>query len=295
MVLPNPGFPANPAIAESLGIGIRYYYLRPENGFSIDLDEIAKLMDRDTRMLIVNSPHNPTGMVLTDADLETLHDLCWDAGVQFRSGLPSYLPRPHDAFRGASSTRYGHRRLLQGSVLEWAASRMDGGSRSRPARKLLQRSQLFHGHQQRSRRTSCCFRSPAQGSHSFSRAAHCHGQPCPAGPSFRRAFGCFMLAQTLRRNDRLPLVGIRPRCARPLPETCPARRPDCTRRLFWGALAFPFGVCRKWRAVRCRSGSLRRIHPGLHAINQLPCGNCSNLNFPVARRNSPSWCSRSMG
>src|SRR5580700_4168287 len=61
VVLPNPGFPANTALAESLGIAIRYYTLRPENQFRIDPDEIRRLIDRDTRLLLVNSPHNPTG------------------------------------------------------------------------------------------------------------------------------------------------------------------------------------------------------------------------------------------
>ena len=32
----------------------------------MDLDEVRKLVDADTRMLLVNSPHNPTGMVADD-------------------------------------------------------------------------------------------------------------------------------------------------------------------------------------------------------------------------------------
>src|SRR5262249_48383247 len=53
VVLPSPGFPANTALAESLGIGIRYYVLRPENQFRVDPDEIRKLVDRNTRLLLV--------------------------------------------------------------------------------------------------------------------------------------------------------------------------------------------------------------------------------------------------
>lgn len=83
VVLPNPGFPANAALAESLGIAIRYYTLRAENQFRVDLDEIRKLIDRDTRLLLVNSPHNPTGAVLNDDEIQSLHDFCAERRVQF--------------------------------------------------------------------------------------------------------------------------------------------------------------------------------------------------------------------
>jgi aspartate/methionine/tyrosine aminotransferase len=83
VVLPNPGFPANSALAESLGIEARYYHLRAADGFRVDPDEVRRLLDRNTRFLLVNSPHNPTGAVLGDAELESLHDLCVERGVQF--------------------------------------------------------------------------------------------------------------------------------------------------------------------------------------------------------------------
>src|SRR5258706_4349342 len=80
VVLPNPGFPTNTALPESLNIEIRYYTLRPENQFRIDLDEIRGLVDRNTRILLVNSPHNPTGAVLSAGEMETLHDFCVERG-----------------------------------------------------------------------------------------------------------------------------------------------------------------------------------------------------------------------
>ena len=85
VVLPNPGFPANAALAESLGIAVRYYTLRAENQFRIDLDEVRRLVDRDTRLLLVNSPHNPTGAVLSDQEMDSLHDFCAERGIQFVS------------------------------------------------------------------------------------------------------------------------------------------------------------------------------------------------------------------
>ncbi len=85
VVLPEPGFPTYAALPESLGIKIRRYHLRAENRFRIDLDEICRLVDRDTRFVMVNSPHNPTGAVLSDAEMERLHDFCADRGVRIVS------------------------------------------------------------------------------------------------------------------------------------------------------------------------------------------------------------------
>jgi aspartate/methionine/tyrosine aminotransferase len=85
VVLPRPGFPANTALAESLGLAIRYYTLRAGNQFRVELDEIRQLVDRNTRLLLVNSPHNPTGAVLSDEEMQGLHDFCVDRGIQFVS------------------------------------------------------------------------------------------------------------------------------------------------------------------------------------------------------------------
>ena len=85
VVLPNPAFPANSAVAESLGLEVRYYTLRAKDEFRIDLDEVRKLVDPATKLLLVNSPHNPTGAVLSEADMEALHDFCAERKVQFVS------------------------------------------------------------------------------------------------------------------------------------------------------------------------------------------------------------------
>lgn len=85
VVLPNPGFPANTALAESLGIAVRYYNLRAENQFRVEFDEIRQLVDHDTGLLLVNSPHNPTGAVLSDEEMKCLYEFCVERGIRFVS------------------------------------------------------------------------------------------------------------------------------------------------------------------------------------------------------------------
>jgi aspartate/methionine/tyrosine aminotransferase len=85
VVLPNPGFPANTALAAGFGLETRSYTLRRDEGFRIDLDQIRGLVDDRTAFVLVNTPHNPTGAVLSDAEMEALHAFCADRGVQLVS------------------------------------------------------------------------------------------------------------------------------------------------------------------------------------------------------------------
>jgi aspartate/methionine/tyrosine aminotransferase len=110
VVLPRPGFPTNAALSESLKLEIRYYTLRQENGFQIELDEVRGLVDRNTHILLVNSPHNPTGAVLTDEEMESLHDLCAERGILFVSD-EVYHPIYHGA-EMRSAVRLDHATVL---------------------------------------------------------------------------------------------------------------------------------------------------------------------------------------
>jgi aspartate/methionine/tyrosine aminotransferase len=81
VVLSRPCFPANAALAESLGLETRYYHLRAENAFRIDPDEIRSRIDDHTAFVLVNSPHNPTGSVIAPTDMAALRDFCAARGV----------------------------------------------------------------------------------------------------------------------------------------------------------------------------------------------------------------------
>ena len=110
VVLPYPEFPAYTAIVESLGIEIRRYHLRAGNGFRIDPDEIRAAVDANTRIVLVNSPHNPSGAVLDPAEMAALHDFCAERGVMFVSD-EVYHPIYHGA-PAPSAARLPHATVL---------------------------------------------------------------------------------------------------------------------------------------------------------------------------------------
>ena len=97
VIVPLPGFTTFFALPESLGLETRFYRVRRENGFRIDPDEIKRLADSKTKLILVNSPHNPTGATIGDAEMEALHDFTAERGIQFVSDEvyhPIYHGRP---------------------------------------------------------------------------------------------------------------------------------------------------------------------------------------------------------
>jgi aspartate/methionine/tyrosine aminotransferase len=85
VILPHPGFTTFSALPESLRLETRFYAVRKENGFAIDIEEIKKLTDRNTKLVLINSPHNPTGATISDADLDILHEHTSSRGIQLVS------------------------------------------------------------------------------------------------------------------------------------------------------------------------------------------------------------------
>jgi aspartate/methionine/tyrosine aminotransferase len=85
IVVPFPLYPPVPVEARLFGLEPRFYHLRREHDFALDLDEVKKLVDDKTKFVLVNSPHNPTGAVLSNAQMRELHDFAVDRGVAFVS------------------------------------------------------------------------------------------------------------------------------------------------------------------------------------------------------------------
>jgi aspartate/methionine/tyrosine aminotransferase len=70
VIYPDPGYPVYHSLVNFVGAKPVPVRLREERNFRIDLDELASLVSDRTRLLIVNTPQNPTGGVLTGEDVE---------------------------------------------------------------------------------------------------------------------------------------------------------------------------------------------------------------------------------
>ncbi len=61
-VVPRPAFQALYEIPRALGLDLRFYSVRAGNGFIPDPDEIRGLIDDSTGSVVINTPHNPSGV-----------------------------------------------------------------------------------------------------------------------------------------------------------------------------------------------------------------------------------------
>jgi aspartate/methionine/tyrosine aminotransferase len=81
VIYPNPGFPIYESMIDySLGKAIPIP-LREERDFSVDVKELASLITERTKLIILNSPHNPTGGVLTKKDVEQIAEAIGDRNI----------------------------------------------------------------------------------------------------------------------------------------------------------------------------------------------------------------------
>jgi aspartate aminotransferase len=75
VLYPDPGFPMYESITAFAGaVGVPVP-LRERNGFRIDTGELERLVSDRSRLLIINSPHNPCGSSLTRADCEAIAEI----------------------------------------------------------------------------------------------------------------------------------------------------------------------------------------------------------------------------
>jgi aspartate/methionine/tyrosine aminotransferase len=110
VVLPLPGFTTFSALPESLGLELRFYRLSKENNFAIDIDEIKRLSDNRTKLILVNTPHNPTGATVSDAEWDELHAFASERGIQLVSD-EVYHPIYHDR-KTQSAARLAHATVI---------------------------------------------------------------------------------------------------------------------------------------------------------------------------------------
>jgi aspartate/methionine/tyrosine aminotransferase len=67
-------------VADSIGCTVTRWTAREENGWRLDLDELKSALRPETRAVILNTPHNPTGFLMPRADFDELNRLSQQKG-----------------------------------------------------------------------------------------------------------------------------------------------------------------------------------------------------------------------
>src|SRR6476659_4444824 len=85
IIYPNPGFPIYESMIDFVGAKAVPIRLREEMDFRLDLDELASLINHRTKLIIINSPQNPTGGVLTKDDIAAIAGVIGDRNIMVLS------------------------------------------------------------------------------------------------------------------------------------------------------------------------------------------------------------------
>ncbi len=81
VIYPNPGFPIYESMINYVGGKAVPIQLREERDFSLDVAELAPLVNDRTKLIILNSPHNPTGGVMPRRDVEQVAKIIGDRNI----------------------------------------------------------------------------------------------------------------------------------------------------------------------------------------------------------------------
>lgn len=111
VLVPDPGYPGYSAAARLAGAGVRRYPVGTRSGMNeLDIDALQVAITPASRVLVLNSPHNPTGAVLDDAtlgrvaELAEQHDL-WVVSDEIYSAL-TYDGRAPSSIAGIAEMRH---------------------------------------------------------------------------------------------------------------------------------------------------------------------------------------------
>jgi aspartate aminotransferase len=80
-IYPNPGFPIYESMINYVGGRAVPIQLREERNFSLEVNELASLINDHTKLIILNSPQNPTGGVLERRDIEQIAEAIGDRNI----------------------------------------------------------------------------------------------------------------------------------------------------------------------------------------------------------------------
>jgi len=81
VIYPNPGFPIYESMIQYVGGRAVPIHLREDRDFSLDVDELAALITDRIKLIILNSPHNPTGGVMQRSDIEQVARVIGDRNI----------------------------------------------------------------------------------------------------------------------------------------------------------------------------------------------------------------------
>ncbi len=105
VIYPNPGYPAYSSAAAYAGAKTVPYKLTIDNNFSVKPEDISEMITSKTKIIVLNSPHNPCGSVMSSQDVRGIVELAEDHDLYIVSD-EIYQPILFDGLRHYSPLNY---------------------------------------------------------------------------------------------------------------------------------------------------------------------------------------------
>lgn len=81
IIVHTPCYQSHKEIAASIGVNVTCWEAREADRWELDADEVTSLVRPETKAILINSPHNPTGALIRRATFDAINDLCLRRGI----------------------------------------------------------------------------------------------------------------------------------------------------------------------------------------------------------------------
>lgn len=81
MITTWPGYQSLYEVGRAAGADVTLIELTPEQGWQLTADQVRQVLRPNTKMVLINTPHNPTGSLMSQADWHEVVALCAEAGI----------------------------------------------------------------------------------------------------------------------------------------------------------------------------------------------------------------------
>lgn len=81
----DPAYQQVQSVPKAIGADVKYWRIRSDDGFRFDLEDFERVVSPRTRLVSINTPHNPTGAILDDAELQHVYEVAASVGAMVLS------------------------------------------------------------------------------------------------------------------------------------------------------------------------------------------------------------------
>ena len=133
VIVHSPCYQSLSDVAKGVGCDVSSWLAREENNWALDLDELKKLVRPNTKLIVINTPHNPTGYLMSREDFDSLNEFAKENNLflfvdevyrESEYDISTRLPAAcdmgdHAISLGVTSKTYG----LAGLRIGWVATK----------------------------------------------------------------------------------------------------------------------------------------------------------------------------